>query len=39
MFRSVLTLALSVFLLAEASAQTAPVAATYKTTRAARRAA
>ena len=39
MFRSVLTLALSVFLLAEASAQTAPVAAAHKTTRAARRAA
>lgn len=39
MFRSVLTLALSVFLLAEASAQTVPVAATHKTVRAARRAA
>lgn len=39
MFRSVLTLALSVFLLAEASAQTAPVAAAHQTARAARRAA
>ncbi len=38
MFRSVLTLALSVFLLAEASAQTTPAAA-HKTTRTARRAA
>lgn len=39
MFRSVLTLALSVFLLAEASAQTLPVAAAHKNTRATRRAA
>ncbi|MGY3091200.1 hypothetical protein ACVWYF_004266 [Hymenobacter sp. UYAg731] len=33
MFRSILTLALSVFLLAEASAQTTPVAAKKKTTK------
>ncbi|MBF9222544.1 hypothetical protein [Hymenobacter ruricola] len=36
MFRSFLTLALSMFLLAEASAQTTPVASTKKTTKAAK---